>query len=235
MTNDNNETKRCPYCGEEIKAAAIKCKHCGEYLEYEEAKNDKKQGSNIFKKVGIGCLSVIAFFMILGFIASFDENENTTSTSLEEKSYETAEEGISGNATFLGFGMCNNGKVGDILARKYAEAIINSRPEHANVLSLYTLKTTYPNLKFTLSNPRKYDNVYYNGEGRQECTCDVEFNNIDPNIAVRWSWDSDYKLQYKDAICSIGYKVEEMDGKYRVTLNSLANDHISCQSIAGFE
>ena len=56
MTNDNNETKRCPYCGEEIKAAAIKCKHCGEYLEYEEAKNDKKQGSNIFKKVGIGCL-----------------------------------------------------------------------------------------------------------------------------------------------------------------------------------
>ena len=27
------ETKKCPYCGEEILAAAQKCKHCGEWLE----------------------------------------------------------------------------------------------------------------------------------------------------------------------------------------------------------
>ena len=26
------ETKRCPYCGEEIMKAARKCKHCGEWL-----------------------------------------------------------------------------------------------------------------------------------------------------------------------------------------------------------
>ena len=28
-----NETKNCPYCGEEILAGAKKCKHCGEWLE----------------------------------------------------------------------------------------------------------------------------------------------------------------------------------------------------------
>ena len=31
------ETKKCPYCGEEILAAARKCKHCGEWLEEKPA------------------------------------------------------------------------------------------------------------------------------------------------------------------------------------------------------
>ncbi|MDR1896564.1 MAG: zinc ribbon domain-containing protein [Prevotellaceae bacterium] len=29
------DTKKCPFCGEEILAAAKKCKHCGEWLEEE--------------------------------------------------------------------------------------------------------------------------------------------------------------------------------------------------------
>ena len=29
------KTKRCPYCGEEILAVAIKCKHCGEWMKEE--------------------------------------------------------------------------------------------------------------------------------------------------------------------------------------------------------
>lgn len=37
------ETKRCPYCGEEILAVARKCKHCGEWLDKEEPKKEEKK------------------------------------------------------------------------------------------------------------------------------------------------------------------------------------------------
>jgi hypothetical protein len=29
-------TKTCPFCGEEIRESAIKCKHCGEFLDDDE-------------------------------------------------------------------------------------------------------------------------------------------------------------------------------------------------------
>ena len=38
------ETKRCPYCGEEIMAVAKKCKHCGEWLDEPPAVPEASDG-----------------------------------------------------------------------------------------------------------------------------------------------------------------------------------------------
>ena len=69
------ETKKCPFCGEEILAEAKKCKHCGEWLDKKEKiptlENDmiKEDTSSDISDIWIYLLG--ALFFAIGFGAYF--------------------------------------------------------------------------------------------------------------------------------------------------------------------
>lgn len=78
-----NNTKPCPYCGEEIMMKAVKCKHCGEWLNQEARKKNepvvkretRKKPEPVAKEIGLGCLTLVAAYsipaIIIGLILHF--------------------------------------------------------------------------------------------------------------------------------------------------------------------
>ena len=81
---ENNKIK-CPYCGEEIMAAAKKCKHCGEWLDNSHRNNQcmttatqvntnpKKKNTKKYLLIGIGVLiGAIAIVLIIDLSCRYE-------------------------------------------------------------------------------------------------------------------------------------------------------------------
>ena len=52
-----NETKKCPFCGEEILAVDKKCKYCGEWINNTTSKDDYNK--NIDKYIWIITIAIV--------------------------------------------------------------------------------------------------------------------------------------------------------------------------------
>ena len=89
-------TKKCPFCGEEIMPDAKKCRHCGEWLDktsshrVEEISTKPKAKGNK-KKAWIIAGSAVIIIAIVGVIIAFSTNKsecnditNSPSTSVQE-------------------------------------------------------------------------------------------------------------------------------------------------------
>jgi hypothetical protein len=64
-----SDLTRCPYCGEEIMAGAVKCKHCHSMLNISAASNIGDKLENAGKTMqGIGCLLTIVITIPILFM-----------------------------------------------------------------------------------------------------------------------------------------------------------------------
>ena len=84
----SDQTKRCPFCGEEIKANAIKCKHCGEFIDSNETTQAEEKVPRYTRpnknKVNGWLIGAIVFALLVLFGLYLESTEQKSSETSQD-------------------------------------------------------------------------------------------------------------------------------------------------------
>lgn len=223
MSNDN---KRCPYCGEEIKAGAIKCKHCGEFL------NEVTTQPSDNKPIGCGIVAawIIGILMLLGLIGSFipdDESYNSSYSNNEsiesDSEYSTKSGKVTGDYSGFGSWAVMTANYGGQAANCQEKGVGISLVEQIEYMfeyvvsptkrgDFYSIKEYNPRLSFTVKDPVWAENMTF----PNACLATVEFSNIKEDTIMGYWNKAPFTLN--DSHCSVSYTVSQQGDKYRANI-----------------